>query len=359
MFIICFGVRRVRARRPWRIAVMIRIEAGARRGEEGSQWSTNARGIVVLAVLLCASLCQANIANPSFEKAYSYFYAPFGSYPPENWKMTPGRPGFALGTTKNWSSDGVQSARIYGCYNQAVAEGDYMSFYQIADLTGISKIVFDARLAAFPWGLFKDFQAVLLVQDQVVWSQTQDGSYKDVQVDVSGFSGWCRIELRCQSLVSTPRLDASYHVLWDNLRTVEGPSFIDATIDLDPDTLNLASNGRYVTCYIELPLEYSVDAIDGSVVALLAGDTSILACKLATCDKGSEGTESTTKDRDGDGFCEYMVKFDRAAVQTALAGRDGDTTLTVTGQLNGGPAFKGTDTIRVIGKAGKKNRKGK
>jgi hypothetical protein len=340
---------------------MIRIETGARRGEEGSRWSTKGRGIVVLAMLLCASLCQAKIANPGFENAHSYFYVPRGSYPPYDWWPTVNRPGFALGTTDGWSSEGVRSARIYGCYNQAVAAGDYMSFFQIADLTGISTIVFDAKLAAFPWGLFKNFEAALLVQNQVVWSQTEDGFYKDVQVDVSRFSGWCRIELRCQALVTTPALDASYHALWDNLRTVEGQMCIDANIDLDPDTLNLASNGRYVTCYIELPSGYSTDARGDSIVALVLDDASasIPACKIAPCDPASEGTEADTGDRDGDDVCEYMVKFDRAAVQDALAGKDGETTLTVTGHINGGAAFKGVDTILVVNKSGKQNQKGK
>jgi len=338
---------------------MIRIETGARRGEEGRRWSNNVRGIVVLVALLCASLCQAKIANPGFENARSKYSLPYYACYPYSWSRTAARPGFGLGTTEDWNSEGVRSARIYGCFNQAVAAGDYMSFYQTVDLTGISTIVFDAKLAAFPWGLFKNFEAALLVQDQVVWSQTEDGYYKDVQVDVSRFSGWCRIELRCQALVSTSRLDASYHALWDNLRTVEGASFIDATIDLDPDTLNLASKGQYVTCYIELPFEYSVDDIDGSTVELLAGGKSIIACKIAQCDTTSEGTEANTSDRDGDGFCEYMVKFDRAEVQDALAGKDGSTTLTVTGQLNGGPAFEGTDTIQVVNKPGKQNQKGK
>ncbi|MBN2129952.1 MAG: hypothetical protein JW741_10665 [Sedimentisphaerales bacterium] len=338
---------------------MIRIETGARRGEESSRCSNHVGGIAILALLLCASVCRADIANPGFERARSKYSLPYDACYPYSWSRTATRPGFALGTTEDWNSEGLRSARIYGCYNQAVSAGDYMSFYQTVDLTGIRTLVFDAKLAAYPWGLFKNFEAVLLVEDRVVWSQTEDGYYKDVQVDVSRFSGWCRIELRCQALVSASRLDASYHALWDHLRAVEGPSFIDASIDLDPDTLNLASNGRYVTCYIELPLEYSVDDIDGWSVELVEGDVAIRACKIAQCNTTSEGTESNTSDRDGDGFCEYMVKFDRAAVQEALAGKDGSTTLTVTGNLKDGLAFKGTDTIVVVNKPGQKNKKGK
>ena len=41
---------------------------------------------------------------------------------------------------------------------------------------------------------------------------------------------------------------------------------IEAMIDFDPDTLDLGSNGRWVTCYIKLP-GYDVAQIDvGSVL---------------------------------------------------------------------------------------------
>jgi hypothetical protein len=239
-----------------------------------------------------------------------------------------------------------------------VNAGDYTSFYQDVDLTGIGTIVFDAKLTAYPWGQFQDFEAALLVEDQVLWSRAVGGDYKRVKVDVSRFSGRCRVELRFTALVSTT-LGTSSWALWDNLETIEGQAFIEATIDLDPDTLNLSSHGKYVTCYIELPLEYSVDAVKGASVMLGEGATAIHACKFAACTDVAEGTEANTTDRDGDGFCEYMVKFDRAAVQAVLALKDGDTTLTVTGQLNDGLAFKGTDTIRVMSQPGKKSTKGK
>jgi hypothetical protein len=43
-----------------------------------------------------------------------------------------------------------------------------------------------------------------------------------------------------------------------------------------------------------------------------------------------------------------MVKFDRQAVIRALGGRTGNISLTVTGKLNNGPEFTGSDTIKVI-----------
>jgi len=43
-----------------------------------------------------------------------------------------------------------------------------------------------------------------------------------------------------------------------------------------------------------------------------------------------------------------MVKFDRQAVIGALGGKTGDITLDVTGKLNNGSEFFGSDTIKVI-----------
>ncbi len=48
-----------------------------------------------------------------------------------------------------------------------------------------------------------------------------------------------------------------------------------------------------------------------------------------------------------------MVKFDRSAVQHILQVGD-EIEITVTGELNDETPFKGSDTIRVIDKGGKK-----
>jgi len=339
---------------------MTDTETGHHRGEGRGKRGNSTRCTAVLTILTCVTLCQAQIRNPGFESAWSKYSLPYNACYPHSWSRSTPRPGFALGTTEDWSSEGARAARIYGCWGQVVTAGDYMSFHQDVDLTGIGGIVFDARLAAFPWGQFKDFEAALLVEGQVLWSGTAHGEYRAVKVDMSRFSGRCRVELRCTALVSTI-LDTSCWVLWDNLEAIEGASFIEATIDLDPDTLSLSSHGRYVTCYIELPPGYSVDTIEGASVTLGEGATAIPACRFAACADVSEGTEANATDRDGDGFCEYMVKFDRAAVQelAALASEDGNATLTVTGQFGDGLVFKGTDTIRVLDRPGKRNKKGK
>jgi hypothetical protein len=107
---------------------------------------------------------------------------------------------------------------------------------------------------------------------------------------------------------------------------------IRATIDLDPDTLNLRSGGRWITCYIELPEGHDVAEIDVSTVRL-EGEVQ------------AETRPTQVGDSDEDGIPDLMVKFDRSAVQGLL--EVGDVELTVTGTV-GSVDFQGSDTVRVI-----------
>lgn len=68
-----------------------------------------------------------------------------------------------------------------------------------------------------------------------------------------------------------------------------------------------------------------------------------------SCDRS---IESPVGDYDDDGNPDYMVKFDISNVQDLLTPAD-EVELTVTGELNDGTPFEGSDTIRVIDK-GKK-----
>jgi hypothetical protein len=104
-----------------------------------------------------------------------------------------------------------------------------------------------------------------------------------------------------------------------------------ATIDVDPDTLNLKSRGQWITAYIELPEGYDVSDIDVSTVML---NTEIQA----------EIHPTEIGDYDTDGIPDLMVKFDRAEVMALLS--VGEATLTITGEVDGTP-FEGSDTIRV------------
>jgi len=108
---------------------------------------------------------------------------------------------------------------------------------------------------------------------------------------------------------------------------------IPATVDFDPNTLNLKSKGKYVTVYIELPLGYNASEIDISSIRL--NDTVPDLTK-----------PTAIGDYDGDSIADLTVKFTRTAVQAVVeVGRSVEMTLT--GQIKG-VQFEGTDTIRVI-----------
>ncbi len=120
-------------------------------------------------------------------------------------------------------------------------------------------------------------------------------------------------------------------------------------VNFDPDTLNLKSKGKWITCYIELPEGYDVWQIDGSTV-LFNGIVPAYLGKEGWVK--AEANESNITDNDEDGILERMVKFDRAAVRDILSPGTA-VILTLTGKVfyNAGLAdFEGKDVIRVISK---------
>ncbi|GAH61654.1 unnamed protein product, partial [marine sediment metagenome] len=132
------------------------------------------------------------------------------------------------------------------------------------------------------------------------------------------------------------------------IRASVTPVSIPATVDIDPDTLNLKSNGQWITAYIELP-GYDVNDID-------------MASIMLTTDFDEGFTKEVDLeapiafgDYDEDGIPDLMVKFDRAALVNHLGEPDIDggdkfynVLLTVTGKLLDETPFGGTDIIRVL-----------
>jgi hypothetical protein len=113
-------------------------------------------------------------------------------------------------------------------------------------------------------------------------------------------------------------------------------STVTASVDIHPNTLNLKSNGRWVTAYIELPEGYDVGDIDVGTVLL---EDSIPAASYPT----------SIGDHDHDGVPDLMVKFSRADLIAYLKANgltSGDVELSVTGYVDD-VLFKGTDSIRV------------
>lgn len=104
-------------------------------------------------------------------------------------------------------------------------------------------------------------------------------------------------------------------------------------IDINPNTLNLQSKGRWITCYIWLPEEYDVADIDSTSI--------VLEDEIEAEWVWLEEEEQVV-----------MAKFDRSEVQDIL--EPGKVELTVSWELTDGTKFEATDTIRVIDKGGKK-----
>ncbi len=107
---------------------------------------------------------------------------------------------------------------------------------------------------------------------------------------------------------------------------------ITAETRIVPQTINLASKGNWITCYIWLPDEYDVIDIEPNIIFLkdeiqpeqfLLNEEQQLA----------------------------IAKFDRDKVQAILD--VGEIELTITGRLTDGTIFEASDTIKVIDKAGK------
>ena len=129
------------------------------------------------------------------------------------------------------------------------------------------------------------------------------------------------------------------------------PEEILAAVDIDPDTLNLRSSGNWIAAYIELPERYNVSDTDVSTITL--NDTVLVDSEAPT----------ETGDYDEDGFPDFMVKFDRSDVISYILANVNMTkliqekfmtiTLTITGKLNDGSLFEGSDSIRIVYVAGK------
>lgn len=108
---------------------------------------------------------------------------------------------------------------------------------------------------------------------------------------------------------------------------------IAAIIDIKPDALNLSSQGRWINCYIWLPDRYNVADIAAGMIFL---DGKIPSAGICIDEEGQVA----------------VAKFPRTAVQAIVEPEE--VKLAVTGMLMDGTTFQGSDSLKVIGKRGKK-----
>jgi hypothetical protein len=101
------------------------------------------------------------------------------------------------------------------------------------------------------------------------------------------------------------------------------------TVNISPDTLNLKSNGKWVTVIITFPEDITADEVDLESLELEVDGERISALWA----------------RVGEGM--LMVKFSREALKESVDG-PGDVEIQVFGKIVGGGSFDGSDTIKVI-----------
>jgi rhodanese-related sulfurtransferase len=166
------------------------------------------------------------------------------------------------------------------------------------------------------------------------WISGEGQNHKDDYIIV-----YCGTGIR--SNLASNKLDAAgFMHVYDMLgaypawTTAGYPVFkVNAAIEVKPETFNLNSNGKWVTCYIALKTPNTVNDIDVSTINL----NNVIPAELRPTEIG---------DYDYDTVPDLMVKFDRVSVQGLLA--DGEIKLVATFSLNNQKMCGGWDVIRVV-----------
>jgi hypothetical protein len=108
-----------------------------------------------------------------------------------------------------------------------------------------------------------------------------------------------------------------------------------AATQVDPNTLNLESNGQWVVGRVELPPPHD----PGDIVASTVRWNGVVPL--------AEGTEPEIGDFNENGVPDLALRFDRAAVEAILP--EGDPVrVTLTGEIHETAVFTANDEIRVI-----------
>jgi len=108
---------------------------------------------------------------------------------------------------------------------------------------------------------------------------------------------------------------------------------IPAEVDIKPETLNLSSKGKWVTCYIRLPQEYDINEIDPN--SILLGDEDQIGAESVLIEQKRQVA---------------VARFSRSDVQQMLAGLGqlGQVELLISGELTDNTAFEAVAVIKVV-----------
>lgn len=146
-------------------------------------------------------------------------------------------------------------------------------------------------------------------------------------------------EVKIFSTEHSSMANHGFHLQWVKLYIIKAT---EATVDIDPDDLNLRSSGMFITAYVELE-SADVRSIDASTVLLNKAISPVLDEKYGFV----TSEDSYITDHDEDGVLERMLKFGRSEVQALLSPGE-QVVITISGNLYDGMRFEGTDTIQVL-----------
>ncbi|MHC4125070.1 MAG: right-handed parallel beta-helix repeat-containing protein [Planctomycetota bacterium] len=154
---------------------------------------------------------------------------------------------------------------------------------------------------------------------QTTAGQGSDSPCVDAGSDQASVLGMSIHTTRTDEVFDSGIVDMGYHY----------PAWLPVEIEIVPDTLNLSSNGKWISCCIWLPEEYDVAEVNTNSILL---EGQIAAAQVWVNEEQQV----------------VMTKFSRAEVQDILEA--GEVELIISGELVDGARFEGTDTIRVIDK---------
>jgi len=165
---------------------------------------------------------------------------------------------------------------------------------------------------------------------QTAADQLWDSPCVDAGSGLAANLGLDEFTTRTDGLGDLDIVDMGYHYPSSS----EQPA-ISAGIDIKPGTINLASKARWINCFIRLPEGYNVADIQTASIVFPGEEIKAEGISVDEAEQVA------------------MARFSRSQLQANLGIGD-SVTVTVSGELAGGTIFEGTDTIRVIGKGGKK-----
>jgi hypothetical protein len=113
----------------------------------------------------------------------------------------------------------------------------------------------------------------------------------------------------------------------------ESQAPIPVAFEIHPETLNLGSNGQWISGIISSAGKYGISDID--TASMVLNDT--IRPESVSIEDGK-----------------MLLKFSRSEVEEKVGTAENETVLSITGKLNNGKDFAGSDTIRIIHPAGKK-----